>query len=148
MKRPSLQNLVGLLACTGLLRAADATGDATLPAAVTRDILAGLRPEHPRLILTGPDWSALRAERGGTSTVARGIATNETSARELLPKPPVKREVTDRRLLSVSRGALRRIERCSSVWQMAGERKSPDRAEKEMLAAAAFPNSIPTGKPT
>lgn len=115
-----------------------------LRAANTNDLLAGLRPEHPRLILTEPDWQTLRAERSGTNTVARVLAEAENHARALLDKPPVTYQKQGRRLLSVSREAMRRIELCSFAYRLTGDKKFLNRAEKEMLTVAAFADWNPS----
>jgi hypothetical protein len=144
MKLPSLLTLVGLLACVGPLRAADSTASTTPPAAETKDILAGLRPEHPRLILMESDWKIFRAARGGTNTVAQILAVAESKARALLDKPPVIYKMEGRRLLSVSREAMRRIELCGFAYRLSGDRVFLDRAEKEMLTVAAFADWNPS----
>jgi hypothetical protein len=115
-----------------------------LPAADTNDILATLRPEHPRLILTAQDWHLLRAERGGTNTVARILAATEKNARTLLDQPPVTYKKEGKRLLAVSREALLRIELWSFAYQLTGDKIFLRRAEKEMLTVAAFPDWNPS----
>jgi hypothetical protein len=108
------------------------------------NILTGLRPEHPRLILTAPDWAKLRAERGGTNDVARILTVAETNARALLDKPPVVYKKDGKRLLAVSREAMRRIELWSFAYRLTGEKNFLKRAEKEMLAVAAFSDWNPS----
>jgi hypothetical protein len=115
-----------------------------LQAAETNNILAGLRPEHPRLILTAGDWATLRAERGGTNEVARVLATAENNARTLLNQPPVIYKKDGKRLLAVSREAMRRIELWSFAYKLTGDKIFLNRAEKEMLTVAAFSDWNPS----
>lgn len=133
--------LLSFLALTlGLLTssAADSTTRAVSPIAASHPILAGLRPEHPRLILTESDWATFRAARGGTTLVAQILGITETKARAILTKPPVIYKKEGRRLLYVSREAMRRIELLSFAFRLTDERIFLERAEKEMLAVAAF----------
>ena len=142
--RPTLLTLVSLLACVGPLRAADTPASGPPPSPDAKSILAGLRPEHPRLMLTESDWKAFRAARGGSDTVARILAAAEKKARALLDKPPVIYKKEGRRLLSVSREAMRRIELCSFAYRLTNEKVFLARAEQEMLAVAAFADWNPS----
>lgn len=108
------------------------------------DILAGLRPEHPRLLITTKMWNELRAEKTNASTTATIIAQTEAGARELLNESPVVYQKEGKRLLSVSREALRRINLLSFAWRMTGEKVFLDRAEKELLTVAAFKDWNPS----
>ena len=110
----------------------------TLRAADAPDILAGLRREHPRLLITAAMWSELRAEKTNTTASAAIIAQAEAGARELLKEPPVVYKKEGKRLLAVSREALRRICLLSCADRLTGEKAFRDRAEQELLAVAAF----------
>ena len=144
MKLPTVLILVSLLACLGPLRAADTTPGGPSQTPDPKSILAGLRPEHPRLILTESDWKTFRAARGGSGTVAQILAVAEKNARALLDKPPVTYKKEGRRLLSVSREAMRRIELCSFAYRLTDEKIFLKRAEREMLAVAAFADWNPS----
>ncbi len=111
---------------------------------VAPDILTGLRPEHPRLLLTTAMWQELRAEKTNASTTATIIAQTVAGARELLNESPVVYQKTGKRLLSVSREALRRVTLFSFAWRMTGEKVFCDRAEKELLTVAAFKDWNPS----
>ena len=134
--------LVGLLVLPS--GAAEAPGGGAPQATDTTDILAGLRPEHPRLIFTAADWTSLRAARGGTNTVAQILAVLETKARAVLKQPPVTYKKEGRRLLAVSREAMRRIVLCGFTYRLTGDRVFLDRAENEMLTVAAFADWNPS----
>ena len=102
------------------------------------DILAGLRPEHPRLMFTSAMWNKLRAEKTDTSETAAIIGKTEAGARQLLNQPPVVYQKQGRRLLAVSREALRRITLLSFTYRLTGEKVFLERAKQELLVVAAF----------
>jgi len=103
-----------------------------------QDILAGLRPEHPRLIITAAGWNDLRAHRVSDPELDAVITKIVSNARKVLTVPTLVYKKEGKRLLAVSREALRRIELCSFAYRITGEKDFLDRAQKDMLAAAAF----------
>jgi hypothetical protein len=118
----------GWLACVPV-RAADATSP---------DILAGLRPEHPRLIITAADWNNLRTRRASNAELDAILTKSVAEARTVLKAPPLVYKKEGFRLLAVSREALRRIVLCSFTYRVTGEKVFLDHAEKDMLTVAAF----------
>jgi hypothetical protein len=102
------------------------------------DILAGLRPEHPRLIITMAMWEALRSQRSNDTETGKVITQVVAEARTLVNAPPLVYKKEGFRLLAVSRDALRRIELCSFAYQITGEKVFLERAEKDLLTVAAF----------
>ncbi len=108
------------------------------------DILAGLRPEHPRLIVTAAAWNDLQARRTNDTEVAAIINLTVAQARNVLKAPPLVYKKEGRRLLAVSREALERVELCSFAYRLTGEKVFADRAQQDMLAAAAFANWNPS----
>ena len=95
-------------------------------------------PTHPRILL-------LRGEEEG---IARDIATDSSRRRihqailsgadELRALPPIERIQVGRRLLDKSREALRRIFLLAYAARLTGDDAHVRRAEREMLAIAAF----------
>jgi hypothetical protein len=67
---------------------------------------------------------------------------NESDA--IINLAPVERELTGRRLLSISREALRRIFYLSYSYRMTAQEKYFQRAEREMLAVAGFSDWNPS----
>lgn len=67
-----------------------------------------------------------------------------TESDRLLAVPPVERIQIGRRLLDKSREALRRLFFLSYTYRTTGDKKYVDRAEKEMLAIAAFTDWNPS----
>lgn len=99
---------------------------------------------HPRLLLTEGHEAAMRqfvAESPNAKTVhAKLLAT----ADRVLQQSPVERVLTGRRLLSVSREALKRIFYLSYAYRMTGDVRYAQRAEQEMLAVSAFSDWNPS----
>ena len=123
-----------LLLCLGWL--ACVSGRAA--EAASPDILASLRPEHPRLLLTAGDWAGLRARRTNDDEVAAILTKTVTAARDCLTVLPLVYKKDGKRLLAVSREALRRIELWSFAYRLTGEKVFLDRAQTELLNIAAF----------
>jgi len=108
------------------------------------DPLAGLRAGHPRLIATPDDWTYLAARVGSDPLLRQHHEGLLAEARALLPQAPVQRVLTGRRLLHVSRTVLSRVTTLGYAWRMTGDRAFAQRAEVEMLAAAAFADWNPS----
>ena len=98
---------------------------------------------HPRLLVTEAEWASLPARQRRDPDVARLTAGILARARSDLAKPPVEHRLQGRRLLGVSREFLRRSLFWSFAWRITGERVYLERAQKEMLAVAAFPDWNP-----
>ena len=107
-------------------------------AAEPNSILAGLRPEHPRLIITEEQWQELKEPHANQPERDALVARIPQLLRGLQEKPLLVYKKEGKRLLAVSREALRRILLCSFAYRITGEKAFLDRAEKEMLAVAAF----------
>ncbi len=101
-------------------------------------------PDHPRILLlkgeennikknitTDPDWANVHQNILGECD-------------RILSTGPLERSMTGKRLLSVSREALRRIFFLSYAHRMTGDEKYFRRAEKEMLAVSGFTNWNPS----
>ena len=103
-----------------------------------------LRAEHPRLGLTPEREVDLRSRRETDPLLKNLYQGIKLDAEEIVAEPPLERKKTGRRLLSVSREALRRINVMGTVYRM---EKSPDildRIEKELLAVAGFSDWNPS----
>ena len=62
----------------------------------------------------------------------------------MLTEPPVEHKLIGPRLLDKSRKALRRISTLAGLYRLDGNKEWAERARKEMLAAAAFPDWNPS----
>ena len=121
--------------------------DPTRTIGVTNDqsqILANLKPGHPRLLATTDDWSKLRARRASDTRLALLLTKIESDARAALRESPLTYKKEGRRLLEVSREACRRIELWAFCYQLTGDKVFRVRAQKEMLVLAAFPDWNPS----
>jgi len=108
------------------------------------DILAGLRREHPRLIITTAGWNDLRTRRTSDAKLDAVITGIVDSARKVLTAPTLVYTKIGSKMLPVSREAMRRIELCSFAYRFTGEKVFLDRAQKDMLDAAAFADWVPS----
>ena len=99
---------------------------------------------HPRLLLPAGGEEAIRkaiAEYPPLATVHQRIM--ELCDRTLT-EPPVERIKEGKRLLAISRIALKRIYYLSYAYRMTGDKKYAHRAEQEMLAVSRFTDWNPT----
>lgn len=117
------------------------------PVPAIEAIRAGLEQNagnHPRLLLTDTQMQAVR-DRLPTQPALQNIANAvQRRAEAILSEAPVKRVLQGRRLLSQSRRCLERILHLGTAWRLTGNPKFRDRAENELLAAAAFEDWNPS----
>ncbi len=99
---------------------------------------------HPRLLMTSQDEARVREEIAAHKTKGALFVLIRKNAEEILGQPPVVRKQEGKRLLSVSREALRRILCLAFVYRIAGEVVYAERAIGEMEAAAAFSDWNPS----
>jgi hypothetical protein len=139
MRRRTFMHGVGA-AGSGLLLGVAASS----PARASDDPLAKLVPGHPRLLI-GKDALAQLASRRRSDARLDGLAkVIEAEARRLLGEPPVVYRKIGRRLLDVSRTALGRTLALGFAYQVTRDTAFARRAEREMLAAAAFTDWNPS----
>lgn len=118
---------------------------ATAPAPpVDRDVLKTLRPEHPRLYVLDRDLEGLKARVATNPTAKAWYAELLRSGEQTLAEPPVVHRLIGPRLLDQSRRALDRTSTLALLYRLDGDRRWFDRARKEMLAAASFPDWNPS----
>lgn len=99
---------------------------------------------HPRLLLRDGDTEAIRAlpSRSANARAVHGRIIAE--ADRMLAADPVGRVMTGRRLLSVSREALKRIFYLSYAYMTTQDECYAARAEREMLAVCGFEDWNPS----
>jgi oligo-alginate lyase len=95
-------------------------------------------PQHPRLIATPNAWAQMREQAETDTDLHTFISGVIHQAREILPAPTLERRLQGRRLLGVSREALRRILLSSFAYRWTGDAAFLDRARSDLLAVAAF----------
>lgn len=99
--------------------------------------------EHPRLLASGAELAQLRSSLEGDPTRRMLAEAVVAEAEVMLDLPPVTRTLTGRRLLGVSRQAVKRVITLAVASHLGGDARFSRRAEQEMLAAAAFPDWNP-----
>ena len=99
---------------------------------------------HPRLLLKQGDITAMKAFRDRSEN-AREIHNRIISTADgYLSAEPLTRKMTGRRLLSVSREALKRIFYLSYAYLMTDDMRYAARAEREMLTICEFEDWNPS----
>jgi hypothetical protein len=108
------------------------------------DPLAHFRHEHPRLLLTdeqlAADVTAAATDPFRAKLHARIIA----HAEELLSAPPIIHQLIGPRLLEQSRAAVEHIVTCAMAYRLTGDARFADRAKRDILTVAAFPDWNPS----
>jgi oligo-alginate lyase len=99
---------------------------------------------HPRLFFLASDEVVLKEKLNSTPDLSKIHNLILAESNGMIGLPVQQRILTGKRLLSVSREALRRISFLSYAYRMTGEAGYASRAETEMLAMAAFPDWNPS----
>ncbi len=132
--------LVALVAA--VLVAAPSGADVAVPPEAT--VLAGLRPGHPRLILTADTIGPLKARIAAEPTTGAWYGQVKARATALLGTPVLTYTKPDEiRLLETSRAAVRRLYDLGLVWLVDGDPAIRDRAWAELDAVTRFPDWNP-----
>ncbi len=100
--------------------------------------------EHPRLFMNDGQIPKIQAKLKLHPPLRVFYQAMLAKARDILDQPLVKRVKTGRRLLGVSRRCLDRVIHLSAAYRFSGKRSYLQRAEDEMLAAAAFSDWNPS----
>ena len=101
-------------------------------------------PPHPRILMLAGEEQQIKTNMDA-DPAWRSIHQSIIEACDILIEVPVsERMLEGRRLLGVSREALRRIFYLSYAYRMTGQDKYADRAEKEMLAVSSFSDWNPS----
>ncbi len=125
-----------LVICVGALGAQSSSASVPPGDSLTvARLQATLRP-HPRLLLDTADLDRI----GGLPH----YAFLRKRADALLAEPTLTREIIGRRLLDVSREALRRTTTLALVYRVSGEKQYVERLERELLAVCAFEDWNPS----
>lgn len=107
------------------------------------DPLATLRPGHPRLLIDAATWPRLRAQAAAAPhyrAITEAVLV-EARARAAAPLP--RRELEGKRLLWVSRRVLADAIFLGAAYRLDGDPAFLAAAERNLLAAAAFPDWNP-----
>jgi Tol biopolymer transport system component/imidazolonepropionase-like amidohydrolase len=114
------------------------------PEKARHDPLATLRRGHPRLLADAASWQRVLESRRTDPRLDGLLRGLEAHARSLLGEAPAEHRKIGRRLLAVSRTVLERVLVLGTAYRTSGDMAFALRAEREMLAAAAFPDWNPS----
>ena len=105
-----------------------------------------LRPGHPRLFLHDEDLPALKHTIATDPFVRQQYQDLLAYGNELLTTPPDVYVIggVEHTLLDTSRDMEGRVFALAGLYRLTGDKRYADRATKEMLAAASFPDWYPT----
>ena len=109
-----------------------------------RRIKLGGLPQHPRILLLKNEEQSIRRFISSDVCWEKIHETILTESEKLLSVPPIERVMVGRRLLDVSRKALRNIFFLSYSYRLTNDKAYAERAEKELLAVAAFKDWNPS----
>ncbi|MBR5660865.1 MAG: heparinase II/III family protein [Bacteroidales bacterium] len=100
--------------------------------------------DHPRLVLRAGEEIAVKEAVEKGEVLSEAYSYIKDFSDNLFSEPPLERVMTGRRLLSVSRQALKRIFHLSTLYRLDGDKKYSDRAVSEMLALCRFQDWNPS----
>ena len=101
-------------------------------------------PPHPRLLMTDKQLLEIQTRLKSNPSLQAFYRAMLEKADDLVREKPVERVVTGRRLLGVSRRCMDRVIHLSAAYRLSRKPVYLQRAEKEMLAAAAFSDWNPS----
>ena len=108
-------------------------------------ILATLKPEHPRLMIDENTVTQVKTTLESDAHAARWYAAVKAEAEEILNLPPSIYEIPDgRRLLGVSRRVKERVRALMFVYMLEGGQRYVDRVWAEIDAAIGFADWNPS----
>jgi hypothetical protein len=108
------------------------------------NLLARLRPGHPRLLVSTQDWARLKIQITTQQQAKEWHAKLHTRADRVLRDPPSRYEIPDGlRLLSTSRRVLDRVYTLALLYRLELDNRYVQRAWQELDAAAHFPDWNP-----
>jgi len=106
--------------------------------------LGRIPPSHPRLFFSEGDEAALKAKIESDPLLEAAFERLQAGADATKHLDPVKREKVGKRLLGVSRTCLQRVSYLAFTHRMTRSENYVPRAQREMLAAAAFEDWNPS----
>jgi len=103
-----------------------------------------LKKSTPRIILTNDKLKQIKESIKKDTIVSAYYYFLYKNAESILTLPVLKREMTGRRLLTVSRDALSRIGILSTVFSISKEQRFLDKLNEEIIAVCSFSDWNPT----
>jgi hypothetical protein len=114
-----------------------------LAARAQGDILRKIRPDHPRLILTQPDWEKLRAATKSDPVKSSWLEDLRRAADAQMQRARTRYRLDNNQLLFKSREALTQLSIFGALYRLTGEKRYAQAAKEEMLAVTSFPDWNP-----
>ncbi len=109
------------------------------------NVLNTLRQGHPRLICTDEDLARIKDTLARDETAKSYFESIRAEADKLLKTPDtIQHKLIGPRLLDQSRRCVSRVYTLALTYRLTGDKRYSDRALKEMLAAAGFPDWNPS----
>ena len=116
----------------------------TLAIPPAAQILARLKPVHPRLLASAEDFAQLKDRIADQPQLRAWQAKLQAQAREILAAAPSRYEITDGlRLLETSRRVVDRVSVLGILYRLERDPRYAERAWQELAAAADFPDWNP-----
>jgi hypothetical protein len=135
---------VGLAVTCALPLAAAEPKSAAIVIPPAREILAKLKPGHPRLLASNEDFAKLKQRIPANPTLQKYYARLKEDGDRTLNAAPSKYVIPDGlRLLDTSRRVVNRTYTLAMLYRLNGDKQYLDRAWAELQAAAAFTNWNP-----
>ncbi|AQT66997.1 Heparinase II/III-like protein [Anaerohalosphaera lusitana] len=108
------------------------------------DILAGLKADHPRTMLTNDRLAELK-DMAQTDTVLQDYVSEVISrADRYMDSPKLEHKLRGPRLLHISRDCMNRVHNLALAYRWTGETKYADKAIDNMLTVCDFPDWNPS----
>jgi hypothetical protein len=108
------------------------------------EIVARLKPAHPRLIATEADFLSLKARVHDWPQAKQWYEALHKEAEATIGQAPSRYMIPDGlRLLAVSKQVLRRVSTLAMLYRLSGEARYASRAWQELEAATRFPDWNP-----
>jgi hypothetical protein len=102
------------------------------------DVLATLRPAHPRLLVLDTDLAAVKQAIANDPLAKRWHDQIKADAEKMLFAKPIEHVLIGPRLLDKSRTCLTRVSTLAGLYRLDGDPRYARRAIQEMMTAAAF----------
>jgi hypothetical protein len=126
------------------LFAAPAPPKPSLPIPPATNILARLKPGHPRLLASEQDFAILKERLAHEPLLQSWHSKLQTQAEQILTNPPSRYEIPDGlRLLATSRRVATRVQTLGLLYRLDPQPRYAERMWQELSAAAAFTNWNP-----
>src|SRR5262245_52873054 len=106
--------------------------------------MQSLRAGHPRLLASADELARIQRDAHNDPLLEKLIARVVREADALLGAESLEHRLIGPRMLDQSRTAVRRVLTCAMAYRLTGEARFAERARRDMLQAAGFPDWNPS----